>query len=308
MDSPVSPRGSFEDEGQKLKACEENLRRYHQLALAGRLVGATMHEVNNRLAALTNLIFLARTLPECSFQGVKYLDEADSQLRSLGEITTRSLAFIRLDTQAKEIDLVDLATSALHLHHEQISQKRINVQTRSSESALVRAKKGQIFQAITNLLLNSIEALPHSGNLHVRVAMRRSNAIITIADNGAGIPESMRETLFNSFKSNKSEGNGLGLWIVREIVHGHGGTIQYRSSRVSGRSGTIFRISLPIQSLARAPSPEESYVVDMGKKTRTVVHDLPRSACFQSQSGHRGLQQNPLLQTNRCLCPRCCEW
>jgi C4-dicarboxylate-specific signal transduction histidine kinase len=56
MDSAATARGSFEDEGQKLKACEENLRRYHQLALAGRLVGATMHEVNNRLAALTNLI------------------------------------------------------------------------------------------------------------------------------------------------------------------------------------------------------------------------------------------------------------
>jgi hypothetical protein len=57
MDSSPVSRESFEDEGQKLKACEENLKRYHQLALAGRLVGATMHEVNNRLAALTNLIF-----------------------------------------------------------------------------------------------------------------------------------------------------------------------------------------------------------------------------------------------------------
>ena len=63
---------------------------------------------------------------------------------------------------------------------------------------------------------------------------------------------------FDSFKSNRSEGNGLGLWIVRDIVHGHGATIQYRSSSVVGRSGTIFRISLPIQSLARAPSGEES--------------------------------------------------
>jgi signal transduction histidine kinase len=255
MDSPVAPRGSFEDEGQKLKACEENLRRYHQLALAGRLVGATMHEVNNRLTALTNLIFLARTLPDCSLRSVEYLDEADSQLRSLGEITSRSLAFIRQDLEAKEIDLVDLATSALRLHHEQISKKRINVQTRSSESALAHVKKGEIFQVVTNLLLNSIEALPHSGNLHVRVAMRRSMAIITIADNGVGIPESMRKTLFESFKSDKSEGNGLGLWIVREIVHGHGGTIQYRSSSVADRSGTVFRILLPIQSLARTPSP-----------------------------------------------------
>jgi signal transduction histidine kinase len=258
MDSPVVTRDSFEDEGQRLKACEDNLRRYHQLALAGRLVGATMHEVNNRLAALTNLIFLARTLPECTLQSIEYLDEADSQLRSLGEITSRSLSFIRLDMEAKEIDLVDLASSALRLHHAQISRKRIKVETRSSESVLARVKKGEIFQAVTNLLLNSIEALPHSGKLHVRVAMRRSNAIITIADNGVGIPESMRETLFDSFKSNRSEGNGLGLWIVRETVHGHGGTIQYRSSSVVGRSGTIFRISLPIQSLARAPSGEGS--------------------------------------------------
>jgi signal transduction histidine kinase len=75
-----------------------------------------------------------------------------------------------------------------------------------------------------------------------------------VGHNRAGIPESTRETPFDSFKSNKSGGNGLGLWIVRETVHAHRGTLQYRSSSIVGRSGTIFRISLPIQSLARAPS------------------------------------------------------
>jgi signal transduction histidine kinase len=250
MDSPLVFRDSFEDEGQKLKACEENLRRYHQLALAGRLVGATMHEVNNRLAALTNLIFLVRASVETSQQGLEYLDEADLQLRSLGEITSRSLAFIRLETEAKEIDLVELATSALRLHEQQISKKRINVQTRSARSAFAYVKRGEMFQVLTNLLLNAIEALPHSGNLHVRVAMRHPKAIITIADNGKGIPEILRDTLFDSFKSGKSEGNGLGLWIVREIVHRHGGTIRYRSSGRIGKSGTVFRIALPIQTAA----------------------------------------------------------
>lgn len=247
MDSPLVSRDSSEDLGQKLKACEENLRRYHQLALAGRLVGATMHEVNNRLAALTNLIFLAKTNLESSHRGIYYLEEADTQLSSLGEITSRSLSFIRLDTETKEVDLVQLATSALRLHHQHISRKRINVETRTSESALAHVKKGEIFQVVTNLLLNAIEALPHSGKLHIRVAMHRPSAVITIADNGSGIPESIRETLFNSFKSNKTEGNGLGLWIVREIVQGHGGTIQCRSSETPGKSGTIFRILLPIR-------------------------------------------------------------
>ena len=242
--------GSFEDEGQKLKACEENLRRYHQLALAGRLVGATMHEVNNRLAALTNLIFLTRTSAESSQRSMQYLDEADSQLRSLGEITSRSLAFVRLDTEAKEVDLVELATSALQLHHEQISKKHISVQTRSSEVARAVVKRGEIFQVVTNLLMNSIDALPYSGSLHVRVATQHSTAIITIADNGAGIPESMRGTLFESFRSNKSDGNGLGLWIVAKIIRNHGGKIQYRSSSAQGRSGTVFRIALPTQNAA----------------------------------------------------------
>jgi C4-dicarboxylate-specific signal transduction histidine kinase len=75
-------RGSFEDEGQKLKACEENLRRYHQLALAGRLVGATMHEVNNRLAALTNLIFLAKTLAGTALSREQVADLFIALLRS----------------------------------------------------------------------------------------------------------------------------------------------------------------------------------------------------------------------------------
>jgi len=250
MDSPSESRGSFEDEGQKLRACEENLRRYHQLALAGRLVGATMHEVNNRLAALTNLIFLARAVAESPQQSIVYLNEADIQLRSLGEITSRSLAFIRLDTDLKEVDLVELATSALRLHHQQISKKRINVQTRSSEVARAFVRKGEIFQVVANLLTNAIEALPHSGSLHVRIATQHSATIITIADNGSGIPESMRETLFESFKSNKSDGNGLGLWIVNKIITSHGGKIQYRSSSARGRSGTVFRIALPTQNTA----------------------------------------------------------
>jgi signal transduction histidine kinase len=250
MDSPSESRGSFEDEGQKLRACEENLRRYHQLALAGRLVGATMHEVNNRLAALTNLIFLARAVAESPQQSIVYLNEADIQLRSLGEITSRSLAFIRLDTDLKEVDLVELATSALRLHHQQISTKRINVQTRSSEVARACVRKGEIFQVVANLLTNAIEALPHSGSLHVRIATQHSATIITIADNGSGIPESMRETLFESFKSNKSDGNGLGLWIVNKIITSHGGKIQYRSSSARGRSGTVLRIALPTQNAA----------------------------------------------------------
>jgi signal transduction histidine kinase len=250
MDSAAAERNSFEDHSQKLKACEENLRRHHQLALAGRLVGATMHEVNNRLGALSNLIFLAKLTAGAESKAAEYLNIADHELRALGEITSKSLGFIRVDTEAKDIDLVELAQSALYLHRVKISSKRINVQTRSEKTVIARIKRGEIFQVFTNLLLNAIDALPHSGNLHVRVILRHEEAIITIADNGVGIPDVMREKLFDSLKSSKAEGNGLGLWVVKEIIHNHHGRIQFRSSTVDGKSGTIFRVFLPITELA----------------------------------------------------------
>ena len=211
MDSAPWHRDSFENQSQKLKACEENLRRHHQLALAGRLVGATMHEVNNRLGALTNLIYLAKCAAGPESRSVEYLDMADDELRGLGEITSKSLGFIRVDTEVKDIDLVELAQLALHLHRVKISSKRINVQTRSEERVIAPVKRGEIFQVLTNLLLNAIDALPHSGSLHIRVVLRHKEAIITVADNGIGIPDAMRETLFDSFKSSKADGNGLAL-------------------------------------------------------------------------------------------------
>jgi signal transduction histidine kinase len=125
MDPATWHRDSLEDHSQKLKAWEENLRRYYQLALAGRLVGATMHEVNNRLGALTNLIYLAKCAADPESKAVEYLDMADDELRGLGEIASKSLGFIRVDSEARDIDLVELAQSALHLHRVKISSKEL---------------------------------------------------------------------------------------------------------------------------------------------------------------------------------------
>ena len=238
-----------------------------------------MHEVNNRLAALTNLVFLAKVAADASPSVTQYLDEADLQLRSLGELTSRSLAFVRLDTEFRKIDLVELASSALRLHEEQIAKKRIQLQIRNAESAAAFVKKGEIFQVLTNLLLNAIEALPHSGNLHVRVAPHGDKAVITIADDGVGIPEQMQATLFESFKSDKSDGNGLGLWIVSKIVLGHGGRIQYPSPAYSGEERNGLPRSSPHQGCVAKGSNRSdgwSYHLKHGRKANQAPSAVPR--------------------------------
>jgi signal transduction histidine kinase len=196
---------------QRLGACEANLRKHHRLALAGTLIGATMHEVNNRLAALTNYVYLARMAADSPAGSVQYLNAADEELRRIGEITSRSLAFVRTDLQARDIDIVELADAALQLHREKISSKRIHVESKMANSAIATCKRGEILQVMVNLLLNAIEALPHSGKLYLRVASHRDKVVITVADNGGGIPEAFRSSLFQSFKSNKEGRQRFGV-------------------------------------------------------------------------------------------------
>ena len=79
--------------------------------------------------------------------------------------------------------------------------------------------------------------------------------MITIADDGKGIPESQRSKIFEPFFSTKPDvGTGLGLWVTEEIVKSHGGSIRLRSSTKAERSGTVFCIFLPSSALAASPS------------------------------------------------------
>jgi signal transduction histidine kinase len=248
MGSFPQSRQDFEQQNRRLEACEENLRRHHQLALAGQLVGATLHEVNNGLEILTNLNYLAKTSSETDGDPLAFLKSTEKELRRLGDITSRRLTFIRADGDPKDFDLVELASAALELHKHKISGKSIDVRFKPKGSVVASVKRGEVLQVFVNLLMNAIDALPDSGKLHVRIAQRGGEAVITIADNGKGIPEAIRPTLFESFKSSKEHGNGMGLWIVKKIVDGHRGRIRYRTNTLAKRSGTIFRVSLPIRS------------------------------------------------------------
>ena len=206
-----------------------------------------MHEVNNRLSALMNYVYLASITLQAPEHAQEYLQSATEELRRIGEITSRSLAFVRTDLETKTIDLIELVKAALSLHHERIAVKDIHVVTRMVESATAEAKRGEILQVLVNLLLNAIEALPQSGSLHLRVSCHRDETVITVADNGEGIPETIRSALFQSFKSTKEQGSGLGLWVVKQIVEGHRGRIHYRSRTSAHKSGTVFRVAFPVQ-------------------------------------------------------------
>ncbi len=231
---------------ERLAWVHEALIRSEQLALAGRFAGGVMHEVNNPLEAVGNLVYLASHSAESPDEVRRYLSMAEEQLRHVQQIARRTLSFYRPCSGHEHIDLIEVLDSALHMQRPQILTKDIDICRDHPKSARIKANAGELLQVFTNLIANAVQALHDQGVLHVRVSRSHDHLHILIADNGCGIPPEQRERLFQPFStSNKEKGTGLGLWMSKTLVERHHGRIRHRSSTVPERRGTAFRVSLP---------------------------------------------------------------
>ena len=118
---------------------------------------------------------------------------------------------------------------------------------------MVNANIGELRQVFVNLIANALEAIPANGQLWLRshehsLRGRPGSVILTIGDNGQGIPYGSMAHLFQPFFTTKGEqGTGLGLWITREILQKYNAHIRVRSRVGEFVHGTCFRISIPVK-------------------------------------------------------------
>ena len=112
------------------------------------------------------------------------------------------------------------------------------------QEILVFVDKGQIQQALLNLVLNALGAMPNGGELSIQSSVNSLNrAEILVRDTGTGIPEDLREQIFDSFLTARTDGTGLGLTISKRILRSHDGDLELLES---GENGTVFKLTLPI--------------------------------------------------------------
>ena len=114
-------------------------------------------------------------------------------------------------------------------------------------------KKGEMTQVVSNLIANAGYAMPDGGTLSVTVedAMvdGRDGTRLTVEDTGIGVPAENLRKIFEPFFTTRSEiGTGIGLWVARQLVEGHGGTIEVESSTDSASHGTKMSIFLPLDN------------------------------------------------------------
>jgi signal transduction histidine kinase len=175
----------------------------------------------------------------------EYFDLAREELERLMKTMQRMLDFYRPGAvKVERVDLLDLLKHVMSLTAQQLGQRHIEVITNLPEVLpAIYAVNSQIQQIFFNLILNSLDAMPGGGNLTIQARALDNGIEMLFEDSGIGIPEEMRNNIFEPFYSTKDGGTGLGLTVSYNIVTAHGGTLDL----VDGRDiGACFRLFLPM--------------------------------------------------------------
>jgi PAS domain S-box-containing protein len=236
------------------KRAQEALIRSEKLASLGRMAATISHEINNPLEGVMNLLYLANTCPGLPPLARQYLEAASEESARIAHITRQSLGFYRESGKPALTSVNAALQSALDLLRTKIREKHAVIQKECDEDVQVIAVAGELRQVFANLLVNSLDAISEKGIIALRIS--RSSTLngggryarFTIADNGTGISESAKQQVFDALFTTKGAiGTGLGLWVSKQIIDKHGGTIRLRSSTDKTRRGTVFSILLPAE-------------------------------------------------------------
>jgi signal transduction histidine kinase len=238
------------------------LMQTEKLAAVGRLAASIAHEINNPLESVTNLLYLVR-LTNDPDEAREYLELAERELRRVSAISNQTLRFYRQSTNARPVTCEDLFESVLSIHQGRLVNSNVTVEKRKQATELVECFDGEIRQVLNNLVGNAVDAMhPGGGRLLVRSRNARhpitgeAGLALTVADTGSGIPEPIQKKVFGAFYTTKGiGGTGLGLWVSKEIVDRHRGTLHFRSSQSVGGNGTVFLLWLPLKAADRQGLP-----------------------------------------------------
>ena len=211
---------------------EERLKESERFAVLGRLAGGIAHELRNPLTAIRMAVEMAAAGDEEA--------RAEARRVALAEIERldRTLRELLDYVRPRKLRLGPVALGALFedvrtLLKPQCDHLRVKMEVERPE-ATVRADYDRLKQALLNLVLNAAQAQPEGGV----VRLRFRDGAIEVEDEGAGIPEDVRESLFQPFVTTRAAGIGIGLAVVKQVAAEHGAEVDFET----GRGGTVFRL------------------------------------------------------------------
>ncbi len=234
--------GRVEEVAERVQRHQREMLRAEQLSAVGQLAASVAHEVRNPLTSVKLLVEAARRAPDQKPLTKDDLDVIHEEVVRLEQTVQSFLNFARLPLpQRSSVDLRAVLAQAVELVRARARQQKVEIICRQpNEPVRAEVDRGQVCTVLVNLFLNSLDAMPHGGQLEVGLATAPEALIrVCVEDTGAGISAEMAGRLFTPFTSTKPTGTGLGLSISQRIIEEHGGRITAANRPEGGASFTI---------------------------------------------------------------------
>jgi PAS domain S-box-containing protein len=233
-------------DSESVHRIEDEIELSRRLAAIGRLTSGVAHEVKNPINAIVvHLEVLRQKLKEIDPDTRRHMDVIGNEIHRLDRVVQTLVDFTRpVDLRLTETDINKLVADVVMLASPAAEKHRVGIERQASQEPLpARIDADLVKQAILNIVLNGVQAMPEGGKLRIATRRDGDGALITIRDQGPGIPTDIRDKVFNLYFTTKKGGSGIGLAMAYRVVQLHHGSVEFSS--VDGH-GTTFYLRLPL--------------------------------------------------------------
>jgi signal transduction histidine kinase len=236
-----------------LNLSKENLTRAAKLAVAGEMAAAMSHEIRTPLGILRSSAQVLSREKNLSAEGQEVASFITTETERLNKLVSTLVDSARpRQPEFAMQDLTALLENAVAMLRMQASKKDINLEfmlhslntDAASKTVLVECDGEQITQVVLNLLLNAIQVLEQGRKVTVSLFEHADTVLISVADNGSGVDDALKEQIFDPFFTQRKGGIGLGLAVSKQIVMAHFGVLTVEKNQAA-ETGADFRVKLP---------------------------------------------------------------
>ena len=243
----------IKEEIEKNRQKEQMMHQQAKLATMGEMIGNIAHQWRqplNILALILQDIYIKFQLSSLDTQTLeKNYDKANNLLQYMSQTIDDFRTFFKNEEDDKPFDVAEALSSVFDLIGTRFSENHTHCETIIHDHVKVKGTQNGFKQVVINLLNNAHEAIGSSktkeGKINIEVRRQNNQVIISISDNGGGVPQAIMDQIFDPYFTTKhqSQGTGLGLYMSKQIIeHNMGGTLEVRNSK----EGAVFTITLPI--------------------------------------------------------------
>ena len=233
-------------DAESVRRIEDEIEMSRRLSASGRVTGGVAHEVKNPINAIVlHLQLLQNKLVQLDPDTRRHMDIIGSEIYRLDRVVQTLVDFMRArELHLEEVDFRRVLEDVALLATPDAEQHRVTIKrTMPGEPLPVKADIDFIKQALLNVVINGIQAMPQGGTLTISARRDEDAVVAEVSDQGVGIAPDVQDKIFELYFTTKKDGNGIGLAQTYQILQWHYGSVEFESKQAVG---TTFRFRLPL--------------------------------------------------------------